>query len=85
MALNLENADVRNNKSVIPNKGYPFGTMVSILCKCGYSPSELQLSLCQSFGNWSLEPICSQGHKIILINLAFICTLFISTVNNVKS
>ena len=74
MALNLENADVSYNKSVVPHKGYPFGTMASILCNCGYSPSELQLSLCQSFGNWSLEPICSQCKKNILINLAFIRT-----------
>ena len=75
MTLNLENADVNYNESVIPNKLYPFGTMASILCKCGHSPSELQLNLCQSFGNWSFEPpICSQCKKIILISLAFICT-----------
>ena len=82
--LNLENGNVSYNESVIPNKGYPVGTMASFTCNSGYCPSGLELSICQNFGHWCWgPPVCKQCKKIMSINLASIhILLFFSNSDN---
>ena len=74
--LNIENGKVSYNESVLPNKGYPFGTMASFTCNCGYSLSGMEPTTCRFFGHWCWEPpTCNQCKKIIRIYLENTCTV----------
>ena len=85
-ALNLENGEVSYNESVLSNKGYPFGTMASFTCNCGYALSNSDISICQIFGHWCWEPpICKKCKKIIAINLAFIHKSVFSNRESIQS
>ena len=83
-ALNLENGEVTYNESVVSNRGYPFGTMASFTCNCGYSLSELEPVTCRIFGHWCWEPPtcnqCKRMKQMIPIYFTLIPTLFISSV-----
>ena len=69
VTLNLENGQVKYNESVVPNKGYPFGTMASFTCNCGYYLSGLESSTCQFYGHWCWgPPVCKQCKKNLSIN-----------------